>query len=130
MSDSYKGLSVDFTGSSPKLNWNETSEDTDTQNILVNIATAKGSDAVYADRGTDLLKKFAESGFVSAGFAQHKANFAAMDTKTFYNVTRGETSRQLNSIVLEVTPLSLQSLQLHLRLGYEGTLTTNIEATL
>jgi hypothetical protein len=126
----YKGVEVDFTGTKPKLSLAKTSASTDVQNILVNIATAKDPNGVFPLRGTDLLKKYAETGFVSIGSAQHKANFAAMDTKTFFNSTRGNNLKSLDSIVLEVSPVSISSLGIKLRLGFSDVSVTTLETNL
>lgn len=130
MSNFSRGIAVDFTGPKPSLNWNKQSNDVDIQNILVNIATAKNSDPTSPTRGTDLLKRFVETGYVSSGFAQHRANFAAMDTKTFYNATKGDSAKSLNSIIMEVSPVSISSLKVGLKLGFSNTPAVNIEATL
>lgn len=60
-----------------------------TQKVLINLATIKGTDHLYADKGTDLLKQCIGAVMVNKNAAQHISNFAALDTIYFINDTDG-----------------------------------------
>ena len=53
------------------------------QNAMVVIGTSKGSDAIYPDKGTDLLRSSVRGVAHDVQSAQHVANFAALDVSTF-----------------------------------------------
>lgn len=56
------------------------------QKALVNIITVKGSDPVFPDRGTDLMKKCLSGTIYDNNGLRHIGNFAALDT-TFFVLT-------------------------------------------
>lgn len=53
------------------------------QNALVNLLTEAGSDKVFAERGTNLLRSVAGGAVYNYASACHAANFAAADTLFF-----------------------------------------------
>lgn len=59
------------------------------QKVLVNLATIKGTDKLYPDKGTNLLKQCIGAVMVNENAAQHISNFAALDTLYFINETDG-----------------------------------------
>lgn len=59
------------------------------QKVLINLPIIKGTDQLYPERGTDLLKQCIGAVIVNKNAAQHIANFAALDTIYFINDTDG-----------------------------------------
>jgi len=57
--------------------------DSTIQNALVNIGTINGSDYIYTDKGTKLLKTGLEGKIVGFSEANHESNMAAIDTLFF-----------------------------------------------
>lgn len=53
------------------------------QKVLLNIATERGSDPLFEDRGTNLLRDSINGLTINKTAAQHTGNFAAVYTKTF-----------------------------------------------
>lgn len=75
-----------------RINFNEGSFDfgapardfeTSVQNALVNVATDLGSDPLYPDRGTNLLLDGVSGRLINNAWANHSANFAAVQTLVF-----------------------------------------------
>jgi hypothetical protein len=117
----WRGLAIDFskdTGPTLSPNTSTLGDKCTVQNIGVNIGTQQGTDEFDAIRGTNLLKFFAQSGFVSVNAAQHKANFAALDIKTHYNRVKSTEDTALNTVSFKVTPVSIDSLRMGVTLGF------------
>lgn len=57
------------------------------QKVLINLATQQGTDKLYPDKGTNLLKQCIGAVMVNENAAQHISNFAALDTLYFINET-------------------------------------------
>lgn len=76
---------VDFTGDRPRLDLNKriSGFKSSAQRCLVNLGTRKGTDPLYEDRGTNLLRDAVSGRMINANAAQHSANFAAADTYFF-----------------------------------------------
>lgn len=55
------------------------------QKMLVNLATERGSDPLYPDRGTTLLTGAIGGVIIDTASASHLGNFAALDTVVFVN---------------------------------------------
>lgn len=55
------------------------------QKMLINIATEKGSDPLYPDRGTNLVSDAVGGLVVNGQAAAHSGNFAALSTNLFVN---------------------------------------------
>lgn len=53
------------------------------QKYLINSATSKGTDPIFPDRGTDLLKGAIGGSVINFSSAFHLGNFAAVDTLYF-----------------------------------------------
>lgn len=53
------------------------------QKALVNVVTVKGSDPVFPNRGTDIMKKCLSGHIYSNNGLRHIGNFAALDTVFF-----------------------------------------------
>ena len=87
------------------------------QAIMVNVGTMAGSDPLYPGRGTDLLRDGVEGRLVDTNTAQHRANFAALDTRTFFQelgYLAGEPS--LRSLAMGPAALDAGILRLDLRM--------------
>jgi hypothetical protein len=76
---------VDFTGDRPRLDLNRSLSGfkSSAQRCLINLGTRQGTDPLYEDRGTNLLRDAVSGRMVDANAAQHSANFAAADTYFF-----------------------------------------------
>lgn len=66
-------------------------KDVTAQKVLINIPTIKGTDFLYPEKGTNLLKQCIGSVIIDSNTAQHIGNFAALDTIYFINDTDGLT---------------------------------------
>lgn len=53
------------------------------QKYLLNTAVTKGTDPIYPDRGTDMLRQSIGGTIVDTNEAMHTGNFAAVDTLYF-----------------------------------------------
>lgn len=53
------------------------------QKALVNIVTVRGSDPLFEDRGTDIMKKCLSGNIYDNNGLRHLGNFAALDTMFF-----------------------------------------------
>lgn len=60
------------------------------QKMLVNLATEKGSDPIFEERGTDILAEAIGGVIIDTATAKHLGNFAALDSVIF--VTGGAYS--------------------------------------
>lgn len=63
--------------------------DATVQNALVNIATQSGSDYIYADKGTELLKNAVTGKIVGWNDANHEAQAAGITTLFFSRAQDG-----------------------------------------
>lgn len=61
------------------------------QKALVNMVTVNGSDPIFADRGTDLLRDAIYGKVYSSSGTIHIGNFAALDTIYFIKSTDSES---------------------------------------
>lgn len=59
------------------------------QKCLVVALTVRGTDALYPDKGTDLVADFVGVNIVDAETSVHMLNFAALDALYFINATDG-----------------------------------------
>lgn len=55
------------------------------QKCLINLATEKGSDPLYSNRGTDLHRSAIGGSLLSNNAIAHAGNFAALNTVMFVN---------------------------------------------
>ncbi len=83
------------------------------QNALVNLLTEQESDALFPDRGTALLQRSLDGGYVDTRAAAHQANFAASDTLFFgRNHDTADAGDKLAEVRLEVHKLNLVTMEL------------------
>lgn len=81
-----KAINVIFNGGEGTLiDWNNKVEDQAciTQKYIINVATEKGTDPIFPDRGTDLLLRAIGGVVIDANSAAMIGNFAATDTIYF-----------------------------------------------
>jgi hypothetical protein len=81
-----KGFTVDFTtAGGPVLDLAKVREDIGchAQNAMVVLATSLGSDPVYPEKGTDMMKHALYGMFSTVEQTQHELNFAAVDAMFF-----------------------------------------------
>jgi hypothetical protein len=99
------GIKIQFGKNEATLDLNSkvTGNLAQVQNILVNVSTEAPA-PVFESRGTDLLQSFARTGFISQVYAQHAANFAALDALFFCKSFNRERS-QLSGVTL-IAPAS------------------------
>jgi hypothetical protein len=84
-----KDVKIIFNGDASTINLTEEVNDKNLyeQKVLINMVTEKGSDPVYADRGTDLLADSIRGKVYSRSGTIHVGNFAALDTIYFIRNT-------------------------------------------
>jgi len=78
-----RGVRIDFNNGSFDFNAPARDFETAVQNALVNVATDLGSDPLYPDRGTNLLLDGVSGRLINNAWANHSANFAAVQTLVF-----------------------------------------------
>lgn len=80
-----RGIRISFDEGGPKFNFGSVVKDFDAtvQNALVNVGTDRGSDPVFADRGTDLKIDGAQGRMATLIWANHSSNYAALRTLSF-----------------------------------------------
>lgn len=100
-----QGLRIDFKsfGAELRLDALVHGADAEIQNLLVNVGTLKGSDHIYEERGTDLLKDAVAGAIVDSNSAQHSANFAALASMNFMKTTLPSTMKASNDRISEMT---------------------------
>lgn len=83
-------LKIDFGGMCRlDLGATVSGKDATAQKCLVVAVTDKGSDRLFPDKGTDLLKGCTGAVIVSGNASTHLCNFAALDVLYFVNATDG-----------------------------------------
>ncbi len=85
------------------------------QNGLANIATRQGTDNIYADKGTTILKSAVSGKIVGMNDANHEAQSAAISTLFFsreYETSTDDTIK-LGAIAIEPISYSGESLLLN-----------------
>lgn len=125
-------FSQDFSGTSDNLatfNFNEVVEDhfAAAQNCLVNTATIVGTDKIYDDRGTDLLKAGIIGRITDIDDSTHEANFAATETLFFNNLNAIGDMELIRSYKLEPLDIVNNSLQLNAFFTFADETTLGIE---
>ena len=92
-----KGIKLNFAaeGASLDLSAPVTGFDTSVQNGLVNFGTAAGTDHIFPDRGTDLMKQAQAGQMLDDRGAMHAANSTARCT---ISSIRLRPSRRENSL--------------------------------
>jgi hypothetical protein len=84
-----RGVTINFFGVAPVFDFTDTVKNFDAtvQNALVNLGTNIGSDPLYPDRGTYIMKDALQGAMINLQGANHSANFAAMHTMVFSKAT-------------------------------------------
>lgn len=77
------------------------------QNALVNLGTQVGTDRMFPDRGTDLLKTGLSGAIVDLNTAGHASSLAALDT-LFFSRTWEQAGVEEKLARIQLRPLSLQ----------------------
>lgn len=90
------------------------------QNALVNIGTRKGSDPMFPERGTDLLKTALSGAIVDLNSAAHASNLAAVDT-LFFSRTWEQAGNTERMAKVQLDPLSIQDRCLQLDAVFTST---------
>lgn len=85
------------------------------QKVLVNAITIKGTDPVFADRGTDMLRKCLSGNIYSKSALKHIGNFAALDTTFFVLENEYKEVAQTGDLLTKVAihPISFDLVDLH-----------------
>lgn len=127
-----RGIKINFTENGPTILTGEAVEDNDAmlQNIGINVATSKGTDRIFAERGTDLLSSMLKYGYVSDTYAQHQANFAAIDTKVFFRATRPSSVPEISSITMKTSRAPNNRVLLSTKVSFGTNLPLNTTVTL
>lgn len=109
------GLAINFSPGGPALYTDRlvTGFDATVQNGLVNVGTDEGSDPVFTDRGTTLMRSALDGEIVNLATARHAANFAALDARTFLIATEVDEAEETLAD-LTLSPVELDYLQLKL----------------
>ena len=86
------------------------------QNAVVHLLTSEGSDPVFPDRGTTLLRDAVRGAVVNRQGAEHVANFAALDTLFFMrqHELAGEIGRTIETLRLVLLTLTTGRLRFQL----------------
>jgi hypothetical protein len=80
-----EGIKVNFLNGEIYIEPTEkvTGFDATIQNALANIGTRRGTDRIYPDKGTNILKRAVEGKIVGLNVANHESQLAAIDTLFF-----------------------------------------------
>lgn len=97
-----RGLKINFDKGQISIDTNAcvTNFDATVQNALVNIATRKGTDRIFPDKGTSILKNAVAGVIVGMNDANHEAQAAAIHTLFFSRKwdTTGDNTLKLGSV--------------------------------
>lgn len=98
-----RGSKINFGENGPVFDFSAPLVDFDTtvQNAMVNTGMDYGSDPLYPDRGTNLLRDGVQGGMINQLWANHAANFSALLTLSFSQKTE-----------IQSNPFKLQSFSL------------------
>ena len=110
-----KGIKLDFTADGVRILTDDTVEDFNAlvQNCLVNIATTKGTDRIFPEKGTDLLKDGVVGLLTSTGAVVASSTFASVNTLFFIRETDyDDTEESIENITLEPVNFELNLLEL------------------
>lgn len=93
-----KGLKVNFNSDGITIDTEASVDGLEAtiQNALLNIATRKGTDKVFPNKGTDLLHSAVTGKIVGINDANHVSQFAALDTLFFirqFDITQPSNTR-------------------------------------
>jgi hypothetical protein len=104
--------------------------DATVQNALVNIGTRNGTDKIYPDKGTTILKSAVEGKIVGLNVANQESQLAAVDTLFFSR--EYETSADLNVRLGKVfmDPLSYDGAKLRINSAFTNFSQTITKGTL
>lgn len=88
------------------------------QNMIVNFLTAKGSDAAYPAKGTNILGAGLQNLFIDRNYAQHFANFAAVDTLFFTRSTDYVDTAERAVVKVDFDPVNATFSRVVFHLGF------------
>lgn len=100
-----EGLKINFENGNIHIDTDTkvTGFDATIQNGLVNIGTRNGTDRIYPNKGTIILKSAVEGKIVGLNVANHEAQIAALDTLFFSREyeTTDDPSVKLGKVFLD-----------------------------
>lgn len=128
-----KGVRINFQGAKASLDFQyplETDIDCLAQNAVVNVATLKGSDSIYKDKGSELRSTMMSGVAFNEIAAGHVASYAAVKTKRFVNSVVPLTQDDiLDSFELEVDGVSDEGIGWKFKARVKSTLGTESTVT-
>jgi len=109
-----KGLKLDFIDGKVSLNINETVDGyvSVIQSISMAIATTKGSDKIYPDKGTVIFESALKGKLVDEQSAQHESTFAGLQTLFFLQRVKTDSTKSISDLSLVSQILSGQMLDI------------------
>jgi len=108
-----RGVRINFNAGSFDFTSPTRDFETSVQNALVNVSTDQGSDPIYPDRGTNLLLDGVSGRLINNTWANHSANFAAVQTLVFcQSVDDPADSHRLSNFTLSQAQIVGQKLTL------------------
>lgn len=111
-----KGLAIDFSPGGPGILLDAYVEgfNTTAQNAMVNLGTDLGSDPMWPERGTNIMRAALQGAVINFTSARHVANFAALSSKTFLISTEdARVTELLEDLTLSPVELSYMSLKVN-----------------
>lgn len=109
-----KGLGIKFENGGATFNFEEKldSKRLLVQNYLVNTATVRGSNLIFPQKGTDLLRVVNGGTVFDETTATHQANFAATNTLVFENSQQNDLDLTVDRFKLFPKTLNPENLTL------------------
>lgn len=115
-----EGLKINFTNGDIYIDTNNkvSGFSTTVQNALANIGTRAGTDRIYPNKGTEILKNAAEGKIVGFNVANHESQLAALDTLFFSREyeTTNEPTEKMGEVFLD--PISYDGLKLKINAAF------------
>lgn len=115
-----EGIKINFLNGEVYIDPSEkvTGFDATIQNALANIGTRKGTDRMYPDKGTNLLKRAVEGKIVGFNVANHETQLSAIDTLFFSREyeTSADLSIRLGKVFMD--PLSYDGAKLRINSAF------------
>lgn len=109
-----EGLGIKFEDAGAKFNFEEKldSKRLIVQNYLVNTANIRGSNLVFPQKGTNLLRALNGGIVFDRTTAVHQANFAATDTLIYETSQQNDLDLTVDRFTLFIKDLNPQNLTL------------------